>query len=105
MLRLYKAANIRIYIRNMHLCMITRIESCVLADCVFVFAYMDKCLTLVYTVMRFYYFDYAATKQTASTYCNYNRWQLASLYTLYFITNNGHMKILALYRRSADCFI
>jgi len=62
----------------------------------FIVAYMDKCRTPVYRVMRFHYFDYAATKQTTSTYCNYNSWQLTSFYILYLIINNGHMNILTL---------
>jgi len=53
MFRLYKAAIIRLYGRNMLLCMITIIESCLLTDCAFIVAYIGKCWTLVYTVMRF----------------------------------------------------
>jgi hypothetical protein len=51
--RLYNAAIIRLYGRNMLLCMITIIESCLLTDCAFIVACVDKCRTPVYTVMRF----------------------------------------------------
>ena len=37
---------------------------------------------------------YAATKQTKSTYCNYNSRQLTLFYTLYLIINNDHVYIL-----------
>jgi len=65
---------------------ITISGSFVLDDCILSLGYLMGVLQIVYT----------PTKQTTSTYCNYNTWQLTAFYRVYFIVNYKHLNLLVL---------
>ena len=54
---------------------------------------MKRCKVYTYMTAQILY---TATKQTTSTYCNYNSWQ-STFYRVYFIINYKHLNRLILF--------